>query len=242
MCAAPRAPPPPSTRPIFGLARAVPPGAGQAQGRQQCERQGTMEAKHYSCWPGGGLLRMFGLDSTHDMHLAGAAVEFQAQSFVAIHQHHRLGAHLALDAGDALGLLGAQAEGIAQAVLGDHQRHLAGFLVRLVGGGDQLDAVLLVEGARRLVVDVGEEGQRCFRDRRRAARRRPAQRADDRRRGARRSSAATASRRSWLSSESGTKRGSAQSTTRSASSKSVLPSRASCSRRPASAWSACRDG
>ena len=112
---------------------------------------------------GGGLSRTCFFILPDDVHLAGAAVEAQRQPLVAVDQRHRLGAHLALDAGDALGLLRAEAEGVAQAVLGDHQRHLAGFLVRLVGGLDQRDAVPGVERARRLVVDVGEVGQRFLR-------------------------------------------------------------------------------
>ena len=113
-------------------------------------------------------------DAADDVHFAGLAVEAQRQALAAIHQSHRLGTHLALHAGDAFSLLRAQAEGPAQAVLGDHQRNLAGLLVGLVGGVDELHAVAGVEAARRLVVDVGEIGQRPLRvDRRRLGRRLP---------------------------------------------------------------------
>ncbi len=44
-------------------------------------------------------------------------------------------------------------------MLGDHERHLARFLVRLVGRVDQAHAVLVIEGTRFFVVDVGQIGQ-----------------------------------------------------------------------------------
>ncbi|MNK66411.1 hypothetical protein D3C87_857290 [compost metagenome] len=44
-------------------------------------------------------------------------------------------------------------------MLGDHHRHFARFFVSLVRGVDQLHAVTVVEVARLLVVNVGEEGQ-----------------------------------------------------------------------------------
>ncbi|CEL29012.1 hypothetical protein SRM1_02360 [Pseudomonas fluorescens] len=92
-----------------------------------------------------------------DVHLARLAVELQRQHFIAVDQLHRrdFGAH----AGHAFGLFRAQVEGETQTMLGDHHRHFACFFVRFVRGVDQLHAVTMIEVARFLVVDVGEERQ-----------------------------------------------------------------------------------
>ena len=97
------------------------------------------------------------------MHLARLAVKPQGQFLVAVDEGEGLGPDGALHAGDPLGLLGAQAHGPAHAVLGDHQTDFAGFLVALVGGGDDVHAMFAVEVTRRVVEHVGQVGERVFR-------------------------------------------------------------------------------
>ncbi|MPN25760.1 hypothetical protein SDC9_173175 [bioreactor metagenome] len=90
------------------------------------------------------------------MHLAGLAVEFEDQLFVAVHQGHRVRLQV-------LHFLRAQVEAVAQAVAGDHQRHHAFLVAGLVGFLDQLDAVLFVELAGLGIEDVAEVSQLVLR-------------------------------------------------------------------------------
>ena len=93
------------------------------------------------------------------MHLAGLAVEAQGHHLVAVADLQRLGLHLPLHPGHALGLLGAEAEREAHAVLGDHQADLARLGVALVGRLDDLHPVAGVEVACRVVVHIGQVAQ-----------------------------------------------------------------------------------
>ena len=97
------------------------------------------------------------------MHFARPAFKFQRVGFIAVFQHHRVGAHLAHHAFHALGLFRAQVEGKTQAVLGDHQADFAGFFVRFVSGVDQADAVAGVKLAGQVVIHIGQVAERGFR-------------------------------------------------------------------------------
>ena len=101
------------------------------------------------------------------MHLARFAIKLERQLVFAADQHHRLGAHLALHALNALRLFRAQVERPAQAVLGDHHRNLTRLGMCFVRGGDYFYAVLRIKIARGLVVNVGQIRELFFGIRRR---------------------------------------------------------------------------